>query len=150
MIMSKVYLAGAIAGLAYNEATDWRDHAQRRLALAGIKGYSPMRAKKFLENRPVLGGADDTHPLTSGAGIVARDRFDVMTCDLVLVNLLGAERVSIGTMFEIAWADAFRKPVVLAMEEGNIHQHLFVHQTVGFIVPTLDEAIEVVIAILNP
>jgi len=49
-------------------------------------------------------------PLVSPPGAVGRDRFDVQTCDLLLVNLLGATSVSIGTMFELAWTDAWRKP----------------------------------------
>jgi hypothetical protein len=36
---------------------------------------------------------------------MTRDRFDATRCDVLLVNLLGAERVSIGTMMEVAWAD---------------------------------------------
>lgn len=144
----KVYLAGAIAGLMYGEAVDWREYAQRKLALANIDAYSPMRAKKFLKDR-VLGGADDKHPLTSARGIVTRDRFDVMNADLVLANLLDTDKVSIGTMFEMAWADMLRVPIVVVMEDGNLHQHLFLHETAGFIVPTLDEGIEIVIAILN-
>ncbi len=148
--MFKVYLAGAIAGLPYKDAVDWREYATRKLAVKAIDAYSPMRAKKFLAERSVLGGADEAHPLTSIKGIVTRDRYDVMTSDMLLVNLLGAERVSIGSMFEMAWADMLRKPVVVVMETDNIHQHLFLHETAGFIVSTLDEALETVIVILNP
>ena len=72
-----------------------------------------------------------------------------MRCDMVLMNLLGATKVSIGSMIELGWADAFRKPVVLVIEEGNCHMHAIVQEIAGFIVPTLDQGIEVVKSILS-
>ncbi len=48
---------------------------------------------------------------------------------------------------EIAWADAARNPVVLAMESGNAHDHAMVREAAGFVVPTLDEALDVVVAL---
>lgn len=51
---------------------------------------------------------------------------------------------------EIAWADAWRKPVVLVMENANIHDHAMIREVSGFIVPDLDEAIRAVTAILSP
>ena len=38
-------------------------------------------------------------------------------CDVVLMYLIGAKKVSIGTMIEAGWADAYRKPVVLVLED---------------------------------
>jgi hypothetical protein len=84
-----------------------------------------------------------------------------MRADVLLVNLLGAERVSIGTVMEIAWADAVRVPVVLVMEpsaeentglvpsKGNVHEHAMIRECVGFRVQTLDEGLNVVKAILG-
>ena len=42
---------------------------------------------------------------------------------------------------EMAWADAWRIPIILAMENGNIHDHAFVRQVAAFITDDLDEAI---------
>jgi nucleoside 2-deoxyribosyltransferase len=82
---------------------------------------------------------------------MTRDRYDVMSSDVVLFNLLGTTTVSIGTCIEFGWADAFRKPVVLVMEpEGNLHDHPMVREAAGYIVPTLDEAVQVLDCILNP
>lgn len=64
------------------------------------------------------------------------------------MNLVGAERVSIGTMIEAGWADAFRKPVVLAIEEGNMHHHAMLEHISGWIVSDLDQAIDVTKALL--
>jgi hypothetical protein len=79
---------------------------------------------------------------------MTRDRFDATRCDVLLVNLLGAERVSIGTVMEIAWADLRRTPIVAVMEEGNVHEHGMVNEAIGFRVTTLDEALNIIKSIL--
>ncbi len=70
--------------------------------------------------------------------------------DIVLANLLNAQDVSIGTMFEYAWADDFHKPIISIIEkEGNIHEHPFVQEATGFRLETLDEGIDVAKALFN-
>lgn len=155
--MPTVYLAGPISGLDYEGATDWRERAIAELAAAGIKGLSPMRAKEYLRSAYDAGGGFSAtceeyghlSPLSGPRGIMTRDRFDAVRCDVLLVNLLGATRVSIGTMMEIAWADLSRTPIVVAMEsEGNVHEHAMLGEAIGFRCDTLDEAVHVVKAIL--
>lgn len=151
--MHKVYLAGAITGLTFGDAEDWRSYAKANLDENGITGYSPLRAKDYLLSAGILSGHPDAYKdqvLSSAKGILNRDRWDVMTCDAMLVNLLGAERVSVGTVMEIAYADAFRKPTVVVMEEDNIHHHAMLDTAVGWIVDDLDFGIELVKAILLP
>ena len=152
-----VYLAGPISGLNYNGATEWRDHAIAELALAGIKGLSPMRAKDYLKGVERDVGFSATceeyghlSPLSGPRGIMTRDRFDATRCDVLLVNLLGATKVSVGTIMEIAWADLCRTPIVVAMEPtGNPHEHAMVTEAIGFRCVTLDEALHVVLSILS-
>jgi len=76
-----------------------------------------------------------------GRSIAARDRFDVMRCDLLIVNLLEKKAVSIGSVGEIFWADAYRKPVIMVREKNNIHTHAMLDALVGWLVEGLDEAI---------
>ena len=109
-----VYLAGPISGTSYGESTDWRESIAEKIY--PHTALSPMRGKSYLSSEAAIADSYDT-PLSCAKGIITRDRWDVERCDIVLVNLLGASRVSIGTMMEIAWADAYRKPVVLVMEE---------------------------------
>jgi nucleoside 2-deoxyribosyltransferase len=146
-----VYLAGPIRGLDYAGATDWRDEVRRRMP-PHIECASPMRNKEFLKSEKVIDevARGYTHPLATRHGITARDRFDVQRCDLMLVNFVGAERISTGTCVEFGWADSLRKPIVMAMEPGNVHEHPILLDVAGFIVPTLEEAIEIAIAILGP
>lgn len=155
----RVYLAGPIRGLNYNEATEWREQATAALGAVGIDGMSPMRAKAYLKGsadaadvgRQKLADTYPQHPLSTARAIVTRDRKDCMRSDMVIMYLKGAKTVSIGSVMEIAWADAARVPVVLVMEkEGNIHEHGMIAETCGFRVETLDEAIHVVKAVLLP
>jgi predicted small integral membrane protein len=88
-------------------------------------------------------------PLSSPRGIMTRDRFDATRCDVLLVNLLGAAKVSIGTVMEIAWADLKRTPIVACIEAtGNPHEHCMVNEAVGFRCTSLDEGLHVVRSIL--
>lgn len=153
-----VYLAGAITGLTYNEGQDWRNYARTELAGADIRAFSPLRGKDYLQRVGKIPSVQEGWaktpeamiPLSSNKGIVTRDRNDCTRCDLVLMNLLGTERVSIGTMIEAGWADAARNPIVLVMEDGNIHEHAMLNELAGYRVRTLDEALDICIAILAP
>ncbi len=112
--MRTVYLAGPIKGLAYDGCNDWRVYAKSRLLDLGIAGVSPMRAKEFLSLEKSVSD-DYDNVLACQKGIATRDRFDVASCNVMLAYLLGAEKVSIGTMIEFGWADAARKPIITIM-----------------------------------
>jgi nucleoside 2-deoxyribosyltransferase len=142
-----VYLAGPIGGLSYSEAVDWRAAVKSDLN-PEISVFNPMRWKSYLRTETCIGDSYLEHPLSTRKGITTRDRFDVMRCDAVLVNFIGAEKVSIGTCIELGWADAWRKPVVIAMEPENIHVHAMVNEIAGYVVPTLEEAVRLLKAIL--
>ena len=150
-----VYLAGPITGLTYDGAEDWRQFAKDILRDVGIKALSPLRAKDYLRQvgGPLSGtGEEYAHlgVLSTPRGVTTRDRYDATRCDVLLVNLLGADRVSIGTVMEIAWADAKRTPIVVAREEkGNIHEHMMINEAVGFRVTTLEQALDIVKAIAD-
>jgi hypothetical protein len=144
-----LYLAGPITGLSYGESTDWRAEVAAKLP-PHIKAVSPMRGKTYLAQRTSIADSYEEIVLSSQKGITCRDRFDVLRCDMILVNFLGAQKVSIGSVMEIAWADAFRKPIVLVMESQSVHDHAMIREVSGFIVPTLGEAITLVGAIFSP
>lgn len=148
----RVYLAGPITGLTFGAADDWRKYAVDVLMSHGIVGLSPMRGKAFIlkriGEREVLGQTYEDAPLSTQRGIVARDRFDVARADVVLFNLVGAEKVSIGTMIEYGWASAHGKMIVTVMEKtGNVHDHAFVRELSPYRVETLDEALDIIVAV---
>lgn len=140
----KVYLAGPITGLTFDEADDWRQVAIEKLEYGGVTPLSPLRAEKYLAK---YGKLTDQYlgetPMVTDRGIMVRDHWDVSRCDAVLFYLKGAERVSIGTVMELAWAYAYRKPVVVVIEdEGNVHEHSMVREAIDYRVESLDEAIK--------
>ena len=151
-----IYLAGPISGLNFEESTDWRQYVMDRLDPA-IEGLSPLRKKQYLKNQGDLIGSYEKWPLSTQRGIYARDRFDCHRADVVLVNLLdlatndnGSQKVSIGTVMEIAWAAQNNTPVVLIMEEGNIHHHPMLMEACPFVIDNLAEALELTEDILRP
>lgn len=149
-----VYLAGPITGLTFDGATDWRAYAKQKLNDVGLRSLSPLRAQEHLRSVGVLtadcAGYGEMSALTTPRGIFIRDRFDATTCNVVLVNLLGAERVSQGSIVEISWAHWCRIPVIVAMErQGNLHDHIMITEQIDFRVPSLDDALTVVKAIAD-
>ncbi len=144
-----LYLAGPITGVSFGDCTDWRDSVAKKLP-PHIIGVSPLRGKQFLNKESSIKDSYENHPLASQKGITVRDRFDVMRADAILVNLLGAKKVSIGTVMEIAWADLLRKPIIVAMEPENIHSHSMLRESSNYLVPTLEEATLIAITVLSP
>lgn len=148
--MKTVYLAGPISGLSFDGANDWRLDFINKLASHGIRGLSPLRSKDYLKKEDNLRDEYNEHVLSCSRGIYTRDRYDSLNCDILFVNLLGATKVSIGTMMEIAWADSKKTPIVLAIEkEGNIHDHAMIREATGFRVDSLMSGLNVIRAILG-
>lgn len=156
-----VYLAGPITGLNYRGATDWREEVEREL-LPAIVSLTPMRGKKYLEALPVITdaraqqGSLATDPygfkqvMSSPKGITDRDRNDVRRSDAILMNLLGSERISVGTMIEAGWADAYRKPVILVREDDNMHRHGMLDTIATYAIDNLEEALHLTRVLLLP
>ena len=148
-LMKSVYLAGPITGLSYKGCTNWREYAIAELRKWKIAGISPLRAKDYLASETNVADKYDKFVLSTQKGITTRDRFDVNFCDVMLANLLGAQKASIGTVIEYGWADAARKPIITVMEkEGNIHDHSMLREITGYRVESLEEGLLVAKAIL--
>lgn len=150
-----VYLAGGIAGLPGYAATNWRRLAQDILATRGVESLDPMREKHVLDGDAVISlnfhDYEKHGAFFTSRGIMARDFTDVKRCDALLVNMLGSQKPSFGTVMELAWAYALQKPAVVAIEaEGNLHDgHPMIHESIPFRVTTLEEAIDAVAVILG-
>jgi nucleoside 2-deoxyribosyltransferase len=144
-----VYLAGPITGTSYGECTDWRafveSHIDERVA-----ALSPMRHKDYLSSEKSVADSYEKHVMSCARGIMARDYFDSTRADILLVNLLGATRVSIGTVMEIGFAYTKQIPIVLVIEKDNIHRHSMLLEAAGFIVDNLEDGIATVERVLLP
>jgi nucleoside 2-deoxyribosyltransferase len=148
--MSKkaLFLAGPLTGISYGDALDWRTYVESKLP-SDVIAFSALRGKEHVAKEAVLKDSYPGHLLSTPQGTITRDRYDVSRCDALFVNFLKAERVSIGTIMEMAWADARRIPIILAMEEGNVHDHAFVRQVAAFIAVDLDEAIRTAVDVIT-
>lgn len=148
--MYHIYLAGPISGLTYDSAQDWRNEAKRYFEQhSAIKTLSPLRGKEYLKMRGPLEGGYSEFPLSTDSGITSRDRWDCMRADVVIFNLLGAKRISIGTMVEFGWADAARNQIVLIMEkEGNPHEYPMIREISKFRVDNLQDGLRITEALL--
>ena len=145
--MNSVYLAGPISGLSFKECNAWRKYAIAQLK--PIIGINPLRAKSYLKDTTSIKDSYEEPPLSSSRGLTTRDYFDCNRADILIVNLLGTTRVSIGTCMEIAWAKMLQKPVILIIEpEGNPHDHAMIRESINYRVSDLDEAIHIAKCIL--
>lgn len=157
MKKSLVYLAGPISGTTYLESNDWRKYVANNVP-EFIEVISPLRSKSYLGN---LSGEGDgkkiadyysdysRFPLSSKRGIMMRDSFDVRRADAILVNLLDAQKISIGTVMEIAWAWDHQKPIVCICQPGHIHTHSMLDEAISLTAENLDEGIWLISQILG-
>ncbi len=133
-----VYLSGPMTGCSFEEANDWRVTATHIFGSYGIETLSPMRGES--------GGRQlAMHPRT----MTARDRMDLKGSDLVLMNLLEATRVSIGSMIELGWADLLQIPVIVVATKGALHSHVMVNSIIAGLREDLSTAIEISLVLLN-
>jgi hypothetical protein len=180
-----IYLAGPITGCDYNSARfGWRKDFADILATIQYERqpdmddwlhcFSPMREKEFLEKDQCISGSADygsLHGFGTPHGILTRDHNDVRNCDAMVACFLGAKRVSIGTCVEFGFAHAYRKPLIMVMEDArtetgewkggqggdyetivvkNPHDHVFLRACAGYVVPSLKHAAEIAYSLLTP
>ena len=144
----KIYLAGPISGQTFAGCTSWRKDVAKQLKPYGILCIDPMRGKDYLKplNEPIKDSYDQ-FILSSLHAITTRDRWDVQRCDMVLINFTDATKVSIGTCIEVGWANAAGKPIIVVMKEDNMHWHGILRDCALAVVPTLEQAISIIIDI---
>lgn len=146
-----------MAGLTEKEATEWRNYVTEYFSDYGIEVLDPMRQLRYMSKDARI---DETNRredhvrsfdpvMTTDRGINIRDYNDTIRSDLIFINLLGARKISVGTVVEIAWAYDRRIPTVLVMEEGNVHEHAMLRDMISYRVDTLDRGIRVVLSVLN-
>lgn len=144
------YLAGPISGLTYGESKSWRNIARDLLA-PDIDAFCPMRGQEHLAAHGVLEGSYDNNVLTTARAIMVRDHWDCKHSDLIIANFLGATLISRGTMFEIAWAHAYNKPLIVVMEpSGNPNDYVMVSEATTYRVTDLEHAVSIARGVLLP
>ena len=137
--MRSIYLCGPCSHLTFDEASGWRDQVQEALGRI-FRVVNPLRGEAALKDAPQIPAlGDDRFPETSGHAIFRRDVQHVKDCDILLANFLGADRISIGSISEIAIAWQLGKYIVVVMEPDNGHDHLFIREMAAITLPTLEQ-----------
>lgn len=144
-----VYLAGPITGLSYKGCQDWRDQVAAALDSDTIDCLTPMRGSAFLEKEGTIHAGNYNDVTANPKAIIRRDMFDTLRATCVFVNLLGATKVSVGTVMELAWAYQAQIPTVVIMEENNIHRHCMVDEACTFVVDTVEAGVRLTKTLLN-
>lgn len=147
-----IYLSGPISEVPLNIAQEWRTNFEKEVQVPDgphIECINPMR---FLGTTP-MSTEDPTY-------ITSRDRFDVQRADLLVVNFLyrhqNPEMISIGSVIEMSWADAWRKPIIMATPidwKSRLCSYPFIQEMVTTIVHTEQELIwqaRAFLSIANP
>jgi nucleoside 2-deoxyribosyltransferase len=148
MTLPKVYLSGPMAGLTYDQGTEWRVYATKQLRDVA-NCLSPYRGKDYLKGQTVE-NKEYAQPMSTSKAITSRDMWDTHNSDVVLVNLTDHSKFSIGTIMEIAWAYDARVPVIAVIpKESDYFNHPILSQCCTCVVQDLDEAIEIVKVLLN-
>lgn len=137
----KIYIAGPITGKSGAEIVASFNEKRAILSDIGYEVFSPMAGKEFLQEEETLKPAGYLQPVSTDQAIFHRDRWMVGIVDIVLADLSNSgKRVSIGTMFELAWANILQKQIVLVLPENNVHDHAFVKQSATIIFPNILDA----------
>jgi hypothetical protein len=143
-----VYLGGPITGLSYSDADDWRGHATDELA-PDILCANPLRNAKHLKGSEEIPVAFKGVRFLSDRCITMQDYFDICRSQLVLMNFLGAPRLSGGSAWEMGVCFERRIPIVMSIEpDGNPHDHPILRETASFRCETLPEALIIVRGLL--
>jgi len=138
----KVYCVHPISGLSADEVFDYYTRTHETLRELGYDVLIPMFGKGNLRTElEFKAHGYEGNPLTENHAIFGRDRWMVGQSDILYANFLGAERVSIGSCFELAWGWDLKKQVILVMEKDNIHRHAFVLEAATIVFETEADAL---------
>jgi len=119
----KIYLAGPIEMCSTDEIKLWREYTKEKI-----------HHHEFVEPRPNL---------TDSVEIFETNKFDVENTDMTFAFLprnINARRSSYGTIFEISYAYALGKKVVIVSDDEYVHEHP-VMKEIGEHFNTLDDAL---------
>ena len=150
MVMKTIYCVHPISGLSADKVFAYYTNIKQNLSnhynvMIPMTGKSSLRCAKEFRCE----GYQD-NPITTNHAIFERDRWMVTQSDIIYANLIGAtEKVSIGSMFELAWASLLGKYVVLVMDKESVHRHAFVMEAADVIFESEQVAEDYLITLAN-
>ena len=141
--MLKVYLAKPMKGHSYEWVKTYIDAITSLLQGVGYFIHHPLVGKDKLsfETNFKATGYDEFPTCTDNA-IASKDCWGVRNSDIVFADLSNVKEISIGCMFEIAWAQILGKLIIVVMEKGNVHEHAIVNHAISIRFYNIDDAVE--------
>jgi nucleoside 2-deoxyribosyltransferase len=150
-----VYLAGGIHGLSFEEANGWRSRMRFALQSCNIGVINPMRGNDWMNNKrnsECIGKPPKTcnRPwLTSAQAILNRDLSDIDRCDAVIMNLTKNDAPKVGTLVELGYAYANKKPIIIFTDDERLDWHPFIKGMATMVVPNIETAIQEIESLLS-
>jgi len=139
----KIYLAHPISGLTFEAVVGYYEANVPILKTLGYTVFDPVTMYSHAINvKEKCAPADLKGPLINNHALFERDKWMVSTVDVVLADLTGATKASIGVCMELAIANILGKHIVTVMESNNPHYHGFVLEASSCVFATFDEALE--------
>jgi len=148
--INQLYCCHPISGLSADEVFDYYTNIKIKLSpyynlLIPMTGKSSLRCEKEFRSEGYKG-----NPMTTNHAIFERDKWMVTQTDILYVNLIGAtEKVSVGSVSEMAWGSLLGKYIVLAMDKESIHRHAFIMEEADIIFDSTEEAEDYLITLAN-
>lgn len=138
-----IYCARPISGQSYEQVVGYYRDIVKKLRDVGYDVLYPMLGKSYLRNEIEFKTEGYANPLSTNHAIIERDRWMVKKADIVFLYLSDCgDRVSIGSVMELAWAHDSGKHTIVVMDKNNIHRHAFVLEAADVIFETLAEGID--------
>lgn len=129
----RIYLSVPISGSDVNSIRERVMFWKRKLKELGFFVFHPFLGEKFL--RPQQNVQKDTESFPSiktDKFIFNRDLAMIDKSDWVLVDLRREKYIHKGCIFEMGYAFAQKKHIILVIEdEGNPNDHAFIRQAAG-------------------
>lgn len=161
MSIASIYLAGPIMGCDKGEANDWRRYVDNELVKktdGRLRGISPLRCEPLVGDRYTAVYADPKFGTARAIG--SKNFADVQRCDMTLAYFpalslegdtdgVNLRMPSLGTIIEIGWAFALRKPTIVVTNDKRIYDHPVVNTCAGWLLEDLDDGVEVLVGILD-
>lgn len=136
----RIYLAHPISGRSFNDIMHYYAIHLKELKKVGFNVIYPFIGEGFMRNETrIKPHGYDTHPIITNHAIYKRDIWNVERCDILLVDLRDAKRVSIGCVIELQHANSISKHTIVIMEKHNIHRHAMLLEASDIVFETWKE-----------
>lgn len=134
----KIYLSGAMAGISWEEQTEWRQRVKRAIK---SRYYANEKKIAFFDPTQFYNFKEKAHK--SEKEIMEFDLYNLRNSDLVIVNFGNGGNKSIGTSMELMLAKELRIPVIAFGHNEETHPWML--ETCSRVCDDIDEVVSHVV-----